>query len=141
MDIGYMLTNISNGTRQKFDSFFSQYDLTYAQYRALMWMFGRPADEQINQNDLCNALCVKPSSISSLIRTLENRGFLATSRRDGDHRNKNLILTQKALEVQAALERARINGEEQLTHGLDPETVEILRRALEQILKNVEAEN
>ena len=140
MDIGYLITNIANCMRQKFDAFFAQYDLTYAQYRALMWMFTRPLNEEINQNALCNALCVKPSSISSLIRTLENRGFLTSSRRAGDHRNKNLILTDKALEVRDSLEKARINGETQLLHDLDPELVESLRIALEQIMQNVETE-
>ena len=136
MDIGHLITNIANGTRQRFDHFFAQYDLTYPQYRCLMWMFRQ--DAPVNQQALCAALCIKASSVSSLIRNLEKKGYVRREPNSQDRRNWNLILTDKALELQSRIEVATENGERQLLTGLTPAQVETARIVLEQILQNLE---
>jgi len=138
MDIGYLITNIANGTRQRFDNFFAREGLTYPQYRALMWIFLQPEDKEINQQSLCNALCVKPSSISSMVRNLEKEGYLERYQSEHDSRNKRLVLTDKARKLRDKLEAARANGEKQILTGLSQEQISVLHTALEQILKNVE---
>ena len=138
MDFGNMITNIANGIHQKYDIFFSSYDLTYSQYRVLMWMFEQPEDSNINQQTLADAMGVKASSISSLVRTLERKGYLTASRNQSDQRNKCLLLTSKAEELRAALITATKNGEKQLTLGLTENQIEALKSGLSQIYQNIE---
>ena len=138
-EIGALITTIAHGINWRFDQFFRQYELTYPQYRTLIWLFSQPEGSNVNQQALCNALCVKPSSVSSLVRNLEKKGYITTVRAKADIRNKWLRLTDKALELQTVLDNASLNGEAQLCVGISEADKATLTRCLEQILENLEA--
>ena len=137
--IGALITTIAHGINWRFDQFFRQYELTYPQYRTLIWLFSQPEGANVNQQALCNALCVKPSSVSSLVRNLEKKGYITTVRSKTDIRNKWLRLTDKALELHTVLDNAALNSEAQLCVGISEADRAVLARCLGQILENLEA--
>ena len=95
-DVGYMITNISYGIRQYFDNLFSDYDVTYPQSRVLTRLFGQLGKGNVNQRDLEHALGIKASSVSSLVRNLENKGFITCERLPEDTRNKRVCSPTRA---------------------------------------------
>ncbi len=139
-DVGYMITNISYGIRQYFDKLFSDYDVTYPQSRVLTRLFGRLGKGDVNQRDLEHALGIKASSVSSLVRNLEQKGFVTCERLPQDTRNKRILLTTKGLELREMLENARSQAENKLVNGLSEEQLEVLRACLSQVMSNLSAE-
>ena len=137
-DIGFLITNISYGVRQYFDKCFSDYDVTYPQSRVLTRLFGQLNKGDVNQRDLEYALGIKASSVSSLVRNLEQKGFIRCERLPQDTRNKRVILTEKGMEVQKVLAEARNKAEANMIKGLTDEQQEMLRTCLRQVLTNLD---
>jgi DNA-binding MarR family transcriptional regulator len=139
-DIGFLITNISYGIRQYFDKLFVDYDVTYPQSRVLTRLFGQLNKGNVNQRDLEYALGIKASSVSSLVRNLEQKGFIRCERLPQDTRNKQVMLTEKGMELQHVLGSARDKAEEELVKGLDEGQQVLLKQCLRQVLSNLEAE-
>lgn len=139
-DIGFFITNISYGVRQYFDRSFAECDVTYPQSRVLTRLFAQLGKENVNQRDLEYALGIKASSVSSLVRNLEQKGFIRCERLPQDTRNKRVILTEKGMEVRKVLEDARNQAESRMVEGLTLEQQEQLRSYLRQVLNNLERE-
>ena len=93
-DVGYLITNISYGIRQYFDKLFVDYDVTYPQSRVLTLLFGQLGKGDVNQRDLEYALGIKASSVSSLVRNLEQKGFIRCERLPQDTRHKRVLFTE-----------------------------------------------
>ena len=139
-DIGFLITNIAYAVRQYFDRCFANYDVTYPQSRVLTRLFSQMDKGDVNQRDLEYALGIKASSVSSLVRNLEQKGFIRCERLPQDTRNKRVILTEKGLEVQKVLADARHRAEENMIKGLSVEQQDMLRSCLRQVLTNMDIE-
>lgn len=139
-DVGYLITNISYGIRQYFDKLFVDYDITYPQSRVLTRLFGQLGKGDVNQRDLEYALGIKASSVSSLVRNLEQKGFIRCERLPQDTRNKRVLLTEKGLEVRALIDGARDKAESNLVKNLTPEQQDQLRAYLRIVMENLEQE-
>ena len=137
-DVGYLITNISYGIRQYFDKLFVDYDVTYPQSRVLTRLFGQLDKGDVNQRDLEYALGIKASSVSSLVRNLEQKGFIRCERLPQDTRNKRVLLTDKGMEVRAVLDSARDQAGANLVKGLTEEQQDMLRQCLRQVLENLD---
>ena len=137
-DVGYMITNISYGIRQYFGNLFADYDVTYPQSRVLTRLFSQLGKGDVNQRDLEYALGIKASSVSSLVRNLEQKGLIRCERLPQDTRNKRILLTDKGMQLRDMLESARDHAEQELIHGLTEDQVETLRHCLRQVMTNLE---
>ena len=137
-DIGRLITNISYGIRQYFDRMYTAYDITYPQSRVLSRLFYMIDKGTVNQRDLEYALGIKASSVSSLVRNLEQKGFVRCERQPQDTRNKSVILTDKGYELQQILANSRARVEKLLAAGLDQKQLEEIRGALSTILNNLD---
>lgn len=139
VDIGRMITNISYGIRQYYDRMYTAYNITYPQSRVLSRLLFMSDKGVVNQRDLEAALGIKASSVSSLVRNLELKGFVRCERQPQDTRNKSVILTEKGVELENTLSKTRAQMEVVLASGLDPEKLEEVREALGIIMTNLDA--
>ena len=137
-DVGFLITNISYGIRQYFDKLFVDYDVTYPQSRVLTRLFGQLGKGDVNQRDLEYALGIKASSVSSLVRNLEQKGFIRCERLPQDTRNKRVLLTEKGMEVRTVLDNARDQAEARLVRGMSEDEQEMMRRCLRKVMENLE---
>lgn len=99
----------------------------------------RQPDEEpnnVNQRELERALGIKASSVSSLVRNLEAKGFIRSERIEADTRNKRILLTDKAYELDAVISRAVNQTEVSLTEGMSEEDVSELLRLLGVLMSN-----
>lgn len=140
-DIGYMITNISYGIRQYFDNAFADCDVTYPQSRVLTRLFSQLGKGDVNQRNLEYALGIKASSVSSLVRNLEQKGFVTCERLPQDTRNKRIILTEKGLRLRDFIESIRNQAESEMTRGLTPDQVAVFRACLLQVMDNLEGDS
>lgn len=139
-DVGYMITNISYGIRQYFGMLFSDFDVTYPQSRVLTRLFNQLGKGDVNQRDLERALGIKASSVSSLVRNLEQKGLIYSERMPQDTRNKRILLTEKGMQLREMLGETRLQAESALVAGLTENQVKTLRADLMQILNNLNPE-
>ena len=136
-DVGYLITNISYGIRQYFDKLYADCDITYPQSRVLTRLFSQADKGDVNQRDLEYALGIKASSVSSLVRNLEWKGFVRCERVPSDTRNKRILLTEKGLEAKELLDGARDQAEAAMVQGFSDEEQEQLRVLLAKVMKNL----
>ena len=57
---------------------------------------------------------------------------------ESDARLKKLVLTEKALDIHKMVEEDRKRTEEQLTKDIDAQELAIFRKALKQMIRNME---
>ena len=138
-DVGFMITNISYGIRQYFEKLFADYDVTYPQARVLTRLFSKLGKGDVNQRDLEYALGIKASSVSSLVRNLEQKGLIRSERVPQDTRNKRILLTEKGMQLRDMLEHTRNVAEDTMVEGLTPEQQETLRFCLRKVMENLAA--
>ena len=140
-DVGYLITNISYAIRQHFGNLFAEYGVTYPQSRVMTRLFDQLGKGDVNQRNLEHALGIKASSVSSLVRNLEQKGLIYSERLPQDTRNKRILLTEKGMQLRDMLNNTRNKAEEALVAGLTEEQVNSLRTCLEQILFNLNEED
>ena len=138
LDVGYMITNISYGIRQHFGNLFAEYGVTFPQSRVLIRLFSQMGKSDVNQRDLEYALGIKASSVSSLVRNLEQKELIRCERMPQDTRNKRILLTEKGIKLRDMLENATEQAEENLIRGLSPDRLETFRMCLQQVMENLE---
>ena len=144
-DIGYYLSNISHSIQQYFNRLYDQHEITYPQSRLLTYLYkkeelaqnGEPSN--VNQRELERALGIKASSVSSLVRNLEAKGFIKSERIESDTRNKRILLTEKAYEIDAVIAQAVNQTESALTTNMSREDVETLLGLLSVLMGNAQA--
>ena len=139
-DVGYLITNISYAIRQYFGNLFAEYGVTYPQSRVLTRLFNQLGKGDVNQRDLEHALGIKASSVSSLVRNLEQKGLIYSERMPQDTRNKRILLTEKGMQLREMLGETRLQAESALVAGLTENQVKTLRADLMQILNNLNPE-
>ena len=140
-DVGYLITNISYAIRQHFGNLFAEYGVTYPQSRVMTRLFDQLGKGDVNQRNLEHALGIKASSVSSLVRNLEQKGLIYSERLPQDTRNKRILLTEKGMQLRDMLNNTRNKAEEALVAGLTEKQVNSLRTCLEQILFNLNEED
>ena len=139
-DVGYLITNISYAIRQYFGNLFAEYGVTYPQSRVLTRLFNQLGKGDVNQRDLEHALGIKASSVSSLVRNLEQKGLIYSERMPQDTRNKRILLTEKGMQLREMLGETRLQAESALVAGLTENQVKTLRADLMQILNKLNPE-
>ena len=136
-DFGSRITLISHAIGQSFNQLFQAHNLTYPQSRVLTYLFDHEDHPCINQRELERALGLKASSVSSLVVTLEQKGFLRTSRTAADARSKQIVLTDRGRDLQQVLTSAGQEIEARLSRGFDEPERAFVSQALEKMIHNL----
>ena len=79
----------------------------------------RRLDTPVAMKDLGQRLHCDPSFVTSIADALEQRGLAKREPNPADRRIKNLALTDRGLEIKAAMEQEML-GQMPWTHALDP---------------------
>lgn len=86
----------SKETVRKYRPFLEELDLTYTQYITLLALWGN--DNQ-NVKDLGNTLFLDSGTLTPVLKSLENKGFVKRNRLPSDERNLVVSLTEKGLHL------------------------------------------
>ena len=117
---------------RRYDGILSELSLTYTQYLVMMYLWERG---QCNVKELGRCLMLDPSTLTPLLKKLEQKGYLTRTRSEADQRNLLLDLTAEgeALRDRALDVPARMCG----CFGLEPEEAAELCRLTRKVLGNV----
>jgi DNA-binding MarR family transcriptional regulator len=77
---------------RKYTPWLEEIDLTYTQYIVMMYFWER---EKSNLKEIGKALLLDSSTLTPLLRKLENKGFITRVRSKIDERNLEIEITEK----------------------------------------------
>ncbi len=83
---------------RKYGPMLEELDLTYSQYVAMMYFW---EVERSNLKDMSAALKLDPSTLTPILKKLEQKGYIRRARDPGDERSLIVTLTPKGLALQS----------------------------------------
>ena len=121
---------------KKYTPFLEKLDLTYTQYIVMMYFWEK---ETSNVKEIGKALILDSSTLTPLLKKLENKGYITRIRSTKDERNLVITLTEKGklLREQALSVPAQVGN----CINLSKEEAEMLYKLTYKILVNLEEEN
>ena len=96
------------------------------------------SDRDIYQKDIENDFCIRPSTVSKVIRLMESKGLLCRETVPGDARLKKLVLTPEGKKLQAAIEREQQETERLLRRGVTEEELRVFHQVMEKFKNNIQ---
>ena len=93
----FPLYAVSNMITRKYKPLLDKLDLTYTQYIVMMVLW---EEKQVNEKLLCEALCLKPNTVTPLLKKLEEKGYIKKERDNKDERNLVITLTKAGEKLQ-----------------------------------------
>jgi DNA-binding MarR family transcriptional regulator len=112
------------------------HDVSAAEWAVLrmLWL-----EEGLTQVALADRMRVRKASLTSVLSTLERKGFLRRTQRGEDRRKYHLFLTRsgRALETELLPIGAAINR--RALAGIDPEDADVAALVLERVIANLAA--
>lgn len=95
-------------------------------------------EEGFTQVVLADRMGVRKASLTSVLTSLERKGFMRRTRRGDDRRKYHLFLTKRGRDLEGELLPigAAING--MAVSGIDPDGVDLVVLLLEKLIANLE---
>ena len=120
---------------RKYQPMLDKLDLTYTQYIVMMYLWEIGGG---SARDLSRALLLDPSTLTPILKKLEQKGYLARTRDPEDERSLIITLTDRG----AALQDAALSVPEQMGGciGLSEGEAEQLGTLIHKVLTNIEKE-
>ena len=95
------LHKISHQIYIKHNELLLEHDITVQQSRVLIFIIMNRENGPISQKDIENHMCLKGSSVSSLIKTMIEKGLIIKKKSLEDGRFCSLDITKKGMELDA----------------------------------------
>ncbi len=114
-------------------------ELSGSQARTLHFIAYRSEEGVVCQRDIEEAFDLKPSSVSLLLRNMEQRGLILRQSVEGDGRLKSVHLTPEAKELSQRLVDTLVGMETVVSRGVTPEEREVFLAVIEKIHINLKA--
>ena len=140
-DIGCQLHNLSNILKRRLEhsKAFSQLDDTVTRNNG--WILAFLADhknQDIFQKDIEDAFCIGRSTVSKVIRLMEEKGFIERQSVDYDARLKKLVLTPEGEHIHHLIEEEVCKTEALLRQDISEEELETFFQVMEKFKKNIQ---
>lgn len=111
------------------------YDINYGQPKMLDYLYHH---DGCMQKDFAVEFSMEPPTVSSVLRTMENRGLLRRERSSSSARVVNVYITDKGREIQHYLQKIYDQLEEQCFEGFTQEERQEFYKGLERIYTNLQ---
>ena len=120
-----------------FSGYFVGTSLTSIQALVLHYIIIESEARNIFPKDLEEFLEIKPSSVTSLINTLERNGYLRRESLADDGRYKKLVLTDKTIEIQDEIINRIDDYMKSMFVGISEEDLKIFEKVIMQMTANI----
>ncbi|MFC7678376.1 MarR family winged helix-turn-helix transcriptional regulator [Paenibacillus sp. GCM10028914] len=134
-EIRILLQNIAIQTRKKYAQQLRELGLHIGQELALFHLWEQ---DGIPQSQLRNKMGVEASTISNMLRRLEQDHIVYRKQDESDQRISNVYLTNKGQQLQGPVEEIWKEHELSMFRGIPSEELMLMRRILKQMEENLE---
>lgn len=133
--VGYLIKQVFLMNQAQLNAIFSEFDLTGSQVFTLIFLFkAHEKNIEVNQKDIEKEMEISNPTVTGILNRLEHKGLIRRAACRSDARAKNIIVTEKALELNKVLKKKFQENDAQLTSALTEEEVSNLELYLEKIL-------
>ena len=140
-DIGFQLHNLSNMLKRHMEQYGTPSHMEDIVSQNNGWILGYLADhpnQDVFQKDLENAFCVRRSTVSKVIRLMEEKGFIQRQAVPYDARLKKIVLTDEGRTLHEIIKKEQQATEQLLRQSVTEEELETFFRVVEKFKKNIE---
>jgi MarR family transcriptional regulator, organic hydroperoxide resistance regulator len=134
-DIRQSLDKISFQMRRDYNESLRELNLYVGQdnFLSRLWL-----GDGLTQMQLCEHLKCEPPTVTNMVRSLEQNGFIYRKRDQQDARVMRIYLTDKGKELKKPVEFKWKQQQEKLLHSILPEERLILRDLMKRMERNLE---
>lgn len=133
--IGFLLKQANLLHQMQLNQIFKEFDLTASQTFSLIYLFeAKRAQKEVNQKDIEREMDVSNPTVTGILNRLEHKGLIERVECPSDARVRNIVVTEKALEIDKQLQIKFREAEEELIASLSEKEADELQRLLKQIL-------
>ncbi|MGF9696822.1 MULTISPECIES: MarR family winged helix-turn-helix transcriptional regulator [Paenibacillus] len=133
-DIRQTLDRISSQMRRNYSESLREINLYVGQDNLLyrLWL-----GDGVTQMQLCEHLKCEPPTVTNMVKSLEQNGFIYRKRDEQDARIMRIYLTDKGKELEKPVENKWKEQQEKLLHSISKEDRLILRQLMHQMESNI----
>ena len=133
--IGFLLKQANLLHQMQLNQIFKEFDLTASQTFSLIYLFEtKRAQKEVNQKDIEREMDVSNPTVTGILNRLEHKGLIERVECPSDARVRNIVVTEKALEIDKQLQIKFREAEEELIASLSEKEADELQRLLKKIL-------
>ena len=138
--IGSLIKILSETMGQRVNRDCRGYNLTMQQMKILHFLKGREGRQETSQKDIQDHMRIAHSTVVSILRLMESKGFIKISVSERDKRMKIVTLTGQEESFVQEVIRGGTAMERRLVRGFSEEEQKTLRDYLRRMYENVTAE-
>ncbi|MED4213576.1 MAG: MarR family winged helix-turn-helix transcriptional regulator [Priestia megaterium] len=133
-DIRQSLDKISFQMRRDYNENLRELNLYVGQDNLLsrLWL-----GDGVTQMQLCEHLKCEPPTVTNMVKSLEQNGFIYRKRDEKDARVMRIYLTEKGKELEKPVEFKWKQQQEKLLHSILPEERLLLRELMKRMERNL----
>ncbi|CAI2661890.1 MarR family transcriptional regulator [Apilactobacillus kunkeei] len=135
-NIGRQLKIASTQLTKQFDKFAIQYDLTSMQMSVIDFLT-LLYDQEIFQKDIEHEFNIRRSTASTLLKRMEDKGLVRRVESNKDARQKQVILTDLAVQYEDDIQKFMVKTQQQIHSFLSDEEYAALESSLDKIIKHM----
>lgn len=133
-----LLAQVAQTYRSLLDTFMDQIGLHRAQATLLCQLF---AQDGLSQSEIAEQLAVQGATVTNTLQRMEEAGLVARYRDPDDNRLVRVYLTDAGRRLERNINAQFTKVEEAIFAGLSLEDRTLLRRMLQQLLRNMNGED
>lgn len=133
-EIRELLQTLNQQTRRKYAEKFRDINLHVGQESALCILWEA---DGITQTELRKQMRCEASTLSNMLRKLEQDHIVYRKQSEKDARSTNVFLTQKGKNLKEPISKIWETQQAQVLKGILPEELLLMRRILHQMIQNI----
>lgn len=133
---GFYFKCIQSSIEKHMNETLKDFDLTMSQEKVLRFLRWTKL-EKVSQKDIKEFYHISNPTVTGILNRLEQKGYIRRVISDSDKRVHYIESTEKALELEKAVQRSVKLIEAKLVEGLQPDEKEMLFILLEKVTNNV----
>jgi len=131
-----LIMGIGHHLKMRIDKKLSQNNLTVSQFKVLAFLWEHD-HEKINQKQIHEFLEIKPSSMTKLIRLLQEKNLIRKEIDPDDSRNKIITLSEKGMDIKRICLQNMKQSESYLLNDFTQQEIDTLICLLLKIKKKI----
>ncbi len=136
--IGLEIRKLSNLLKRELYREADENGFDFGVHGQIIYFLIRHSDQEIFQKDIEEVFSMRRSTVSRMLKLMENKGLIERKSVESDARLKKIVPTEEAKKVQDIIIKRRVEMEEKMRQGISEEELILFFDVIEKIKGNLE---
>lgn len=129
---------LSRQVKRKIDVAVSSYNVTAVQCSFIKFIFDKNKKGNVYAKDIESRFNMRRATVAEILSLMEKNGLIERKSLREDARLKEIMLTNKSLEIKNSIEKEIKKVEQEIKRGITEDELQNFTTILEKMLKNLE---